>query len=197
MNENNYPQPPVTNPQGQPAQQPQYQQPGYPQQPYQQPGYVQVPHGVPVVKPQMGFVEACKTCFIDKYCCFTGRARRSEYWWYMLGVFIIQTILSAVTLPFLLKTIIETNDPMAIYTSPIYWVMCAFSLVFLLPSLGAMVRRLHDTGRSGHWLWLYFICIIPIVGAIVLLVFAVILIVWTTQDSDPRPNKYGPSPKYN
>ncbi len=197
MNENNYPQPPVTNPQGQPAQQPQYQQPGYPQQPYQQPGYVQVPHGVPVVKPQMGFVEACKTCFIDKYCCFTGRARRSEYWWYMLGVFIIQTILSAVTLPFLLKTIIETNDPMAIYTSPIYWVMCAFSLVFLLPSLGAMVRRLHDTGRSGHWLWLYFICIIPIVGAIVLLVFAVILIVWTTQDSDPQPNKYGPSPKYN
>ena len=197
MNENNYPQPPVTNPQGQPAQQPQYQQPGYPQQPYQQPGYVQVPHGVPVVKPQMGFVEACKTCFIDKYCCFTGRARRSEYWWYMLGVFIIQTIFSAVTLPFLLKTLIETNDPMAIYTSPIYWVMCAFSLVFLLPSLGAMVRRLHDTGRSGHWLWLYFICIIPIVGAIVLLVFAVILIVWTTQDSDPRPNKYGPSPKYN
>lgn len=188
MDQNTYQQPPLP---GQPSQQPPYQAP-------QQPPYQAVPNfGLPQVKPQMGFIEAFKTCFIEKYCCFTGRARRSEFWWYQLGVFLIQTVISAVSMPFLFKTLIASNDPMAIYSSPLYWAMCAFSLVFLLPNLGAMVRRLHDTGRSGHWLWILLASVIPLVGTIAVLVFVVILIVWFVQDSDPQPNQYGPSPKYN
>lgn len=57
-------------------------------------------------------------------------------------------------------------------------------LVLFLPSLGVMMRRLHDTGRSGWW-WL--IGCIPVVGTIVLLVFLL-------QPSQPYDNQYGPEP---
>jgi hypothetical protein len=60
-----------------------------------------------------------------------------------------------------------------------------FALAIFLPGLAVAVRRLHDTGRSGWWLLLSFI---PIVGAI-------ILIVWLATDGDPNPNMHGPSPK--
>ena len=59
-------------------------------------------------------------------------------------------------------------------------------LVFFLPSIAVLFRCLHDTGHSG-WCWL--LGLIP-------LVCAIILLVWCCQDSDPMPNKYGPSPKY-
>lgn len=60
------------------------------------------------------------------------------------------------------------------------------TLVFLLPSLAVTIRRLHDTDRSGWWI---LIGLIPLIGAIVLIVFA-------CQDSQPGGNQYGPSPKY-
>ncbi|MDE6512253.1 MAG: DUF805 domain-containing protein, partial [Muribaculaceae bacterium] len=58
------------------------------------------------------------------------------------------------------------------------------ALAFLLPSLGISVRRLHDIGKSGWWL---FISLIPLVGAIILLV-------WWCKDSEMQPNAYGPVP---
>ena len=61
----------------------------------------------------------------------------------------------------------------------------AYSLISFLPSLSCTVRRLHDTGRSGWWYW---ISIIPLIGAIVLLVFLV-------ADSDQGWNEYGNDPK--
>jgi len=60
-----------------------------------------------------------------------------------------------------------------------------YSLAVLLPSIGVGIRRLHDTGRSGWWL---LISLIPLIGAIVLLVF-------TIQDSQPGDNQYNPNPK--
>ncbi len=60
-----------------------------------------------------------------------------------------------------------------------------YMLAVLLPSLAVGVRRLHDTDRSGWWLLIVFV---PIIGAIVLLVFMV-------QDSQPSENQYGPKPK--
>jgi uncharacterized membrane protein YhaH (DUF805 family) len=60
-----------------------------------------------------------------------------------------------------------------------------YSLAILLPSLAVGVRRLHDIGRTGWWL---LIGLIPLIGAIVLLIFAV-------QDSQPGTNQYGPNPK--
>jgi uncharacterized membrane protein YhaH (DUF805 family) len=60
-----------------------------------------------------------------------------------------------------------------------------YILVSILPSLSVTVRRLHDTGKSG---WMILLCLIPIIGVIVLLVFMVL-------DSDPEANQYGPNPK--
>jgi uncharacterized membrane protein YhaH (DUF805 family) len=105
---------------------------------------------------------------LKKYVVFSGRARRKEYWYFVLFNLIISLILS------LIDWAIGMNILATIY-----------GLAVLLPSLGVSVRRLHDTGRSGWWI---FIGLIPLVGAIILLVFFVI-------DSQPGENKYGPSPK--
>jgi uncharacterized membrane protein YhaH (DUF805 family) len=60
-----------------------------------------------------------------------------------------------------------------------------FAVGMILPSLAVGVRRLHDIGRSGWWLLIY---VVPLIGGIVLLVFAV-------RDSNPGENAYGPNPK--
>ena len=166
------------------------------QQQYQQPQYggAHVQQGAPNisqptgVRPQLGFMEAVKTCVVEKYCDFNGRARRSEYWWYVLGYQILSWVVNGI---FFATIRYEDliNDPMSLYTSPGMIVMSIIGLALLLPSLGVSVRRLHDTGRSGLWLLLM---LIPCVN----LVFAILLIVWMCQDSQPMTNEYGPSPKY-
>jgi uncharacterized membrane protein YhaH (DUF805 family) len=105
---------------------------------------------------------------LKKYVVFSGRARRKEYWFFVLFSFIISVILS------LIDWAIGINVLASIY-----------GLAILLPSLGVSVRRLHDTGRSGWWI---FINLIPLIGLIIWLIF-------TFQDSQEGTNQYGPSPK--
>ena len=105
---------------------------------------------------------------LKKYVVFEGRARRKEYWYFVLISVIISIILR------LIDTAIGINVLATIY-----------GLAVLLPSLGVAVRRLHDTGRSGWWI---FINLIPLVGFIIWLVFMF-------TDSQVGENKYGPSPK--
>lgn len=126
------------------------------------------------VLPQVSFGEAVKTCF-SKYVTFTGRARRSEYWYFALFYFIIYIIAC------IIDTVISlsSDEPTLIFKS----LVC---LAFILPSLAVFFRRLHDIGKSGWW-WL--LGLIPIIGTI-------ILIVWACQDSAPEENQYGKSPKY-
>ena len=107
------------------------------------------------------FVDAMKLYF-TRFADFKGRSRRSEYWWATLGVMLISTALSLV-LPELASV---------------------WSLITLVPSTALVVRRLHDMGKSG---WNYLICLIPIVGFILLLV-------WLCRDSDAA-NKWGLNPK--
>lgn len=104
---------------------------------------------------------------LKKYVVFTGRARRKEYWFFVLFSFIITSVLS----------FIDMN--LGIGLASIY------SLAVLLPSIAVLVRRLHDTGRSGWWALLM---LIPLIGAIVLIVF-------TVQDSKPGKNQFGNNPK--
>ena len=123
----------------------------------------------------MSFKEAVQSVF-SKYCCFEGRARRSEFWYFCLFTFIVAFVLSFIcNLLFGSESIISTV------------ITGAWSLAILLPSLGVMWRRLHDIGKSGAW---YFIGLVPIVGAI-------LLIVWCCKDSEPGTNQYGPNPKEN
>lgn len=105
---------------------------------------------------------------LKNYVGFSGRARRKEYWMFALFNVIITIVLIIVDA--------------AINTSLL---SILYSLAVLLPALAVGFRRLHDTGRSAWWL---LIGLIPLIGAIVLIVFM-------ASDSQPDTNKYGPNPK--
>lgn len=110
------------------------------------------------------------------YATFSGRARRREYWTFAL---INAAILTALLIA--IMTTGSASHPPLIF-SIVYGV---FALLLLLPSVAVMVRRLHDTDRSGWWFW---ISLVPAIGGIVLLVF-------TLLEGSPGSNQYGPSPK--
>ncbi len=125
--------------------------------------------------PMMGFTEAVQTC-LSKYIVFSGRARRSEYWFFTLFVCICQLVLGFVgNMIFGAPESGGTNILQNI-----------FSLAIFLPSTAVFWRRMHDIGRTGLW---FLLNLIPCIGQIVLLVFE-------CTDSQPGENQYGMSPKY-
>jgi uncharacterized membrane protein YhaH (DUF805 family) len=110
-----------------------------------------------------------------KYATFDGRARRKEFWYFVL----VNALIGYLILRFELST---GN----IYPETGFGLLTIiFSLVIFLPSLTVSVRRLHDTGHSGWWI---LIGPVPIIGALVLIVFYI-------RDSDPSQNDYGLNPK--
>lgn len=207
-----------------PAQQPQYQQPQYVQPQYQQPQYAQPQYQQqgyqqgyqqqyqpgyqqPLIRPQVGFGEAISICF-KKYVDFSGRARRSEYWWFMLFCLLLGLVTCGIGL-----------------------------LAVIIPMYAVQVRRLHDTNRSGWWVaaslilslvfaglyiatissllgtavhfygndsamfralitqgsgWFVGLSVLSLVGTIL----SIVIFVFTLLDSDRGTNQYGPSPKY-
>lgn len=125
----------------------------------------------------MSFKDAIKTCF-SKYFSFSGRARRSEYWYFALFKFLIYCPLYITALTISLKSGEDAALP--------FWIAYfTIALGLFMPSLAAEFRRLHDTGRSG-WNILWYL--IPFVGSIVVLVFLV-------TDSMPSTNRWGDNPK--
>lgn len=122
----------------------------------------------------MTFTAAVRSV-LTQYVGFSGRARRSEYWWFFLFSVLVSIVTS------ILDTALGTNFENS--TNGVIGLIV--SLALLLPSLAVAVRRLHDTDRSGWWI---LIGLIPIIGWIVLLVFYV-------QDGTAGPNRFGPSPK--
>ena len=116
------------------------------------------------------YIEALK-----KYAIFNGRARRKEYWYFYLFdmlIYIVLIIIDVVVGTF------SAEAGMGLLSG-------IYAIVFLIPRIAVGVRRLHDTNRSGWWL---LIGLIPIIGAIVLIVFL-------ASDSKPEENQYGPNPK--
>tara|TARA_B110000503_G_C6938773_1_gene325968 strand:+ start:127 stop:516 length:390 start_codon:yes stop_codon:yes gene_type:complete len=115
---------------------------------------------------------------IRKYAVWKGRATRYEYWYFSLFVVVITIALTIADL--ISGTILLEAD-----SGDVGLLSTLFSLFVFLPQLAVTIRRLHDTGRSGWWFW---IILIPLIGAIVLLVF-------TCLDSQEDSNEYGPNPK--
>jgi uncharacterized membrane protein YhaH (DUF805 family) len=107
---------------------------------------------------------------LKKYAVFSGRARRMEYWMFLLINFIVEIVLVAIE---------------GLLGSSYFVLYSLYCLAVLIPSIAVAVRRLHDTNRSGWWL---LINLIPLIGWIIFIVFAV-------QDSQPGTNQYGPNPK--
>jgi uncharacterized membrane protein YhaH (DUF805 family) len=109
--------------------------------------------------------------FWKKYAIFTGRASRSEFWWWELIYFIVVLILEIIATTVTAGTSTVSRSG-AIALSPAYFGVIAtvwvISLGTLIPTLAIVWRRLHDTNRSGGY---YFLGFIPLVGAIIVLVF--------------------------
>ena len=116
----------------------------------------------------MDFQTSIKTCF-NKFAVFSGRASRSEFWFFVLfGILggIIASIIDVMILgyPF------EENGPINLI----------FSVALIVPSLSVAARRLHDINKSGWWQLLVFtlIGIIP-------------LVIWMATEGTKKKNKHG------
>lgn len=107
---------------------------------------------------------------LSQYVGFSGRASRSEYWIWWGFLVVVYFAIGALAL---------------LFGSTGYVAAGLVGLAFFLPNLAVTVRRLHDTGRSGFWL---LIVLIPVIGALVLLVLLLL-------DGQSEPNKWG-SPPY-
>lgn len=162
----------------------------------------------------MDFMTAVKTCF-RKYFGFSGRARRSEFWWFFLFTVIVSIPLS------ILDYVLFSGDMQE--ASPLN---SLFSLFVFIPGTAVTFRRLHDTGRSGWWYggWLLFmvawaaylfisvgvenfeanleaaltggLLTAILVSALIVIAWGITLLVFLCLDSHQGGNKYGESPKY-
>ncbi len=125
-----------------------------------------------------------------KYAVFSGRATRSEYWFFVLFNGIVTIALAVI----------------AAALKPAQWPIVIYYLAALLPSLGVLVRRLHDTGRSGWWVFGAFLAgafmafsnAFPdyaLIFAIPAFLLALVIVAFTIQDGERGSNRYGPNPK--
>ena len=114
----------------------------------------------------MNFAQAISSGF-SHYVKFSGRAIRSEYWYWTL--FVVVGLIAAGIIDLVLGTTV---------------IFPLFGLAIILPSLAVAVRRLHDLDRAGWWI---FINLIPIIGWI-------ILIIWYCTRGTVGPNRFGPDP---
>lgn len=111
---------------------------------------------------------------LKKYAVFSGRARRKEYWFFVLFNVIVSIGLAVI------------DSMLGLYASAGVGVLSLiYSLGVLIPSIAVSVRRLHDINKSGWWV---LIVLVPFIGWLILLIFALIA-------GTPGDNQYGPDPK--
>lgn len=122
----------------------------------------------------MGFQEAVKKCF-SEYITFTGRAARSELWWFVLFILLGNLVFS-----FLDRMLFGSGMD----GQQVSILGALFSLAVFLPSIAVGVRRLHDLDKSGWW---YLLILIPLLGALILIFFFV-------QKGTTGPNRFGEDP---
>ena len=120
---------------------------------------------------------------LKKYAVFSGRARRAEFWYFVLFSTIISIVL-AILDGFMSGSIGATPedvpwDPMGDILTNIY------NLAILIPSIAVSTRRLHDVDKSGWWQLLHF----------VVLIGSIVLLVWMVKSGTHGPNRFGEDPK--
>lgn len=131
----------------------------------------------------MTFSESYKTCFA-KFTTWQGRASRSEYWYFTLFGFLVAVV--ALVIDHVLGTTFKFTNPVSGEEQSMFYgyVYSLVALAMLLPGLAVMVRRLHDTGHSGWWYWIW---LVPLIGGILLLV-------WLCSRGTVGDNTYGSDP---
>ena len=121
----------------------------------------------------MDFQTSIKTCF-NKFAVFSGRASRSEFWFFVLFGF-LGGIIAAIIDVMILGYPFEENGPINLI----------FSVALIVPSISVAARILHDINKSGWWQLLW----ITIIGGI-------LLIIWHATEGENKKNKFGPSIKF-
>ena len=119
--------------------------------------------------------------FWKNYANFSGRSRRADYWYVVLAdilIFFSPSVMMGILIGLRTSSGYDYGEEMEFLCS-------LYFLAGLIPNLAVLVRRLHDTGKSGIYL---LIILFPIVGSLLLFIFLV-------QDSQPGPNQYGYNPK--
>lgn len=135
---------------------------------YQQQQTAQFGGSVPLWAPYYGApIGAAARRFFKKYATFTGRASRSEYWWWALISGVV-----AIVLNFIASAGATVNDSGAMVPGPGavigYILLGIWGLATIIPSLALVVRRLHDVNFSG---WMILIGLVPFLGGLALLIF--------------------------
>jgi len=146
----------------------------------------------------MGFLEATKTCF-RKYITTSGRASRSEYWWFFLAI-ILMSLVAGILDFFIFGMDAEGNGPAGIVVS----------LGTFIPSITAAIRRLHDTGKTWYYMLVPLVGIVigvgimfalsglggiaAILGGLVMAAGILLQFWWLVKPSDPGTNAFGPHP---
>jgi len=160
----------------------------------------------------MNMIDAVKSV-LTQYVGFSGRARRSEYWYWILATFLLGVVVGIFELAIGLSS--DGSGPVA----------QILRLALFLPGLAVGFRRLHDTGRSGWWIGGFYLAlfvfivlsvsmafgavatggedttaiaslgVLVIIGLLAIVIYAIALIIFFCQDSEKGPNKYGPNPK--
>ena len=119
----------------------------------------------------MSFGDAITNCLTNNYVGFSGRASRSEYWFWVLFTLIVQLV-TGIMDGFIFGSEFGTGT-----------ISNIASVIYFLPGLAVLVRRLHDVGRSGWWF----------LSTILILPFFLILY-WLISEGDSNPNEYGEVP---
>ena len=126
---------------------------------------------------------AVRACF-SKYATFSGRASRSEYWWFMLWTVLMQFLLGFIG-AFVISFVMAATGSGGVEAEELGLLVGnglagVFNLAVFLPTLAVHARRLHDTGHSGWWFLLYF----TLIGGIV-------VFIWLVSKGDDGDNQYG------
>ena len=158
---------------------------------------------------------------LKQYADFSGRARRKEYWWFMLINFIIGfALMLGLMIPMFkmgfnaaasgAEDIDEMEMMLTILKNPFMYIYIIYYFAVLIPSIAVTVRRLHDIGKSGYWaifiygsaLLSYVAQLFQITSNVAFILFGlasfviiIISLVWMFTNSDYGPNQYGPNPK--
>ena len=147
------------------------------------------------VEPELGLFDYFKRAFTRDYAKFSGRARRKEYWGFVLFVtltYLVMLIVLAIGIS-ATKPDLVNNVPQL---SPVLWLVgalyVAFTIAMIVPGIAITVRRFHDIGQSG---WMYVLLIALSIIPLINFVTAIIMLVMTCLDTQPGVNKWGPPAK--
>lgn len=146
----------------------------------------------------MGFTESIRTCLREKFITFSGRASRSEYWYFVLFYFLV--FVGSMLAMFMVGSLDafmdgDVSSMFSGFSAIIPIALVLFGLGIIIPGIAVLVRRFHDVGLSGWWyLASILVSVIPVIGEAAGGIASIAVFVITLLKGTTGANKYGPDP---